>query len=176
MTKLNTVLENLEERLNYASYRYCASGLEPQDVKQNMVLAIIEQAEIEPDFLDQKPAYIFQKAVWKGAQRQIDYGVAYNKYVGDLERRTDKLEEYIEPIELVVSEEPTPEQDALEKETLNHLLTAIRDLEEKDQTIIAMTYQGYKGKEIAKKLGVTSATISQHRKAIRLQLETFATA
>ncbi len=62
----NNPLENLLPRIRGAAHNIAPQyGADPDDVEQEIVLAILERYAQEPAFLNNKPAYIVNHGAWR---------------------------------------------------------------------------------------------------------------
>ena len=153
-TKIKITSRKIAKRYNYE--------IDAEDVEQDMYLALVEAHDKDPEFSNVNSQwYAMQKAEWAGmeaARKQITYRKynAKEKYVnGDDDDDNDS----ISMLELYPSKECTIEQ----YEMRDTLLSAIAALDVTCQKIVAMLYQGFTQVEIAARLGMTPAAISQKK-------------
>jgi len=66
MTAQNPLLERLTPRIRGAAHNVARQyGADPDDVEQEIVLAILERYAENPDFLNQTPAYVVNHGAWR---------------------------------------------------------------------------------------------------------------
>lgn len=174
--RLEEVLSKLEKRISQASYRYSGYDLEPEDVRQNIILAIMEQADKDPEFLDQSPNYIYQAAVWRVRNNRKAIQTR-NRYISPAPISAMSIngddDEPMDILEIYEDSTPNPEQETIETEKLNQIIQAIRSLDDTHRKIVSMIYAGYKGCEIAEDMGISPSRVSQHKSHIRAHFSNY---
>lgn len=150
-------IEGLTPRIiAYAGFVY-SPELDREDIQQEMVKAILEQAQKDPDFIHQKDSYLLKLATWKAQ------AVAARTRVYD-NRVTEEPEEF-DIFDASASADPA---DLYEhQETMEELLEAIQKLSPENIQVVKMIYLGYSQKEISEKLNVSPAAVSQRKQSIR---------
>jgi DNA-directed RNA polymerase specialized sigma24 family protein len=124
------------ERIAHKMTLSCYSQLDPQDVLQEMNLAMPERADVDPSFLDEAPGYVSRFAAWRGRDR--------------CKRQCAHIAVDLEVTGSTLSE-PRPDQDlAIDVGRLLDGLSAA------EQWIAQRLGAGYTQTEIARELGYSS--------------------
>ena len=149
-------LEALMPRIRGAAHNIARQrGDNPDDVEQEIILAILERYTVEPEFLDQTAAYIVQHGAWKASG-----------YV----RMSDRIEDhdvYADFGPAVTSTNPWRGVDLR-----LDLQQAMAGLSERDQQIATDLAAGYTPREIGPDLGISYRTVynRMHRMADAMAL------
>lgn len=136
-----------------------AAGYEPEDVYQDMTLALVEREKQEPTFLEQKDAYILSHCSWNGRHKAAA-GRVYGKY-----NEPENLK-----YELVSDKAAGPEDEAETRELLAGLKNVIEGLSLKDKKILSLLMIDYSPADIARRLNVSRSAICQRLQRIRKTL------
>lgn len=164
---VNPIKITITARKVARSYGY---QVEAEDLEQSMYASLLEQQAVEPDF-DTKntESYVMQKAEWAArqeARKQVTYRKynAQEKYVkGDDDDDDDDDGNGGSSIFEII---PTQEFTIERHEKRMEIVSAISALDATCQKIVAMLYEGFTQVEIAAKLGLTPAAISQKKRQI----------
>jgi DNA-directed RNA polymerase specialized sigma24 family protein len=148
----------LSERIAGAAYNVARQyGVDPSDVEQEIVLAVLEQYTKDPGFLDQTDAYVVSKGVWMARNTLKRQAVQmWNHEVEDTE-----TEEGTPLLDL------TGEYDPWETESLElALANAYDELGDADKGILTGMYEGLNRREIGQAVGLSHTTVNNHIPAI----------
>jgi RNA polymerase sigma factor (sigma-70 family) len=157
---LKTV-ERLSPRLQAIAWHVAdeLAGYRPEDAYQDMLLTLTEQARREPDFLEQKDAYILSKCSWE-IRNKAESGRVYGKYV----------ESEGEEFELLSDKMPGPEQAVEARELITSLRRVVDGLPVKDKMIVSLLVIDCTPAEIARRLKVSRSAICQRLQHVRKSL------
>jgi DNA-binding NarL/FixJ family response regulator len=136
-------ITDLSPRIKGAAHNIARQrGDNPDDVEQDIILAILERYTQEPEFLDNTAAYIVQYGAWRASG-----------YV----KMSDRIEDhdvYADVGPAVTTANPW-EQVSLKLA----IEQAMAGLSERDQQIAAALSAGYKPHEIGTDLGISRRTV-----------------
>lgn len=136
-------LEALMPRIKGAAHNIARQrGTDPDDVEQDIVLAILERYTQEPEFMDQTAAYIVQHGAWKASG-----------YV----KKSDRVEDhdvYADFGPAVTATNPWKQVDLR-----LDLQQVMAGLSERDQQIAVGLTEGYTPREIGPSLGISYRTV-----------------
>lgn len=179
MSEMSEILDRIDPTLRRLAYKFQTEELDPEDVYQNMVLAIIEKAKKNPSFIavrdgyseTERDHYIINFAAWI-AKNHIQKSRVYRKYVSSIEASEAKTESDDAILDFVVDETEAkrPEKAIEHKESLDSIMQAIKALDEPNQMIVLMAFSGHTNKEIAAALHISAPAVSQRRNMIRQQV------
>jgi DNA-directed RNA polymerase specialized sigma24 family protein len=150
--------ESLLDRIKSAAYNVAMQwNADPEDVVQEIVLAILEEYTKDPDFLNQTDAYIVNKGAWMARNALKRMAVQeWNHEVEDVETETGTP-----LLDLVGEYNPWAAVDL--GLALN---TAYDELGEVDRGIVAGMYEGLNRREIGQKVGLSHTAVNNHIPAI----------
>jgi len=176
---LNQRIEKLYPRLNrtaaHVFYGQPVPMVEQEDIAQEMALRIIERVNQLPGRLDQTDAYLMIDAVRCAGNRACSNEIMYSKYVkpeNALSKGNDDEDE--DPVnweEFYNTSQPSIEDTIEKRMMLETIKKRVKELSPECQQLITFAIIGYSDTEIASKLGVSKAAISQRRDTIRRNLE-----
>ena len=135
------------------------------DMQQNMLLKLWEQASKNPQYLSQPDVHLFAFATWKGRSLATS-GRTYSKYIEAESFVADEEGDEISAFEFISTDDPEsrdPAEIFAENETFQQALALLNPTERK---IVEMLYQGYSQVEIAAELGVHKSYITQLKSRI----------
>lgn len=158
---VSQTVERLTPKLQAIAWRVADTGsrYEPEDVYQDMTLALVEQSDQEPAFLEQKDNYILSLCSWRG-RNKAQSKRTYDKY--------NQPENF--GFELISDRTAGPEEAIEMGEMFATLKNAIERLSVKDREILSLLVIDCTPAEISRKLGVTRSAISQRLSRIRRTL------
>ena len=130
------------------------------DLVQVMSEKIIERAQKDPTFLDQKDSYILTFATWRG-KVAAGYGYTYNKYMGEEQVIATEDGEESSSFDYIPGSDPSPEEITVQREEMAMLVARMKGFNRHDVQIVSMLYVGYTRAEIARELGITKSAITQ---------------
>lgn len=133
--------------------------MEPDDLAQEMNLAILEKAQQDPDFLLAKKSYIINFAIWRAKDAARKNRRRYTNHLAETDPDDDDPASFI-----------APDLDLDYSITIRQILDT---LGEKTRSIALLLAQGYKKTEIAGMMKVTPQAIGYH---VRQAQATFAEA
>jgi RNA polymerase sigma factor (sigma-70 family) len=171
---INAKIESLTRRIHNAAVKVAASqpvpGLvDPDDIAQEMALRMLERAAQITDLAEQSDAYLMIDAIKNAGWHTCQKEVTYLKYVEPEPMVSSDDDEDAESLlEFIPSQERDPEQIVIERQMVGDILLAMRNLSEPSRKLIVLSATGLS--EIARKLGVSKAAISQRRNTIRKNL------
>ena len=140
-----------------------------EDVCNDMILAIMEKAADDPEFMNQKPAFVLQFATWY-AKNQANRARIYQARLETEGDQDENRETILETIEDLTS--ANPEQAVIIRQTLRELQEeVIAKFTGNKQAIIRLMAQGYSRVEISNELNISKAAVTQACKRIGLILE-----
>jgi DNA-directed RNA polymerase specialized sigma24 family protein len=148
----------LSKRIAGAAYNVARQyGVDPSDVEQEIVLAILEQYTKDPAFLDQTDAFIVNKGAWMARNTLKRQAVQmWNHEVEDAE-----TEEGTPLLDL------TGEYNPWYAESLELALAdAYDELDDTDKGILTGMYEGLNRREIGQAVGLSHTTVNNHIPAI----------
>jgi DNA-directed RNA polymerase specialized sigma24 family protein len=150
--------ESLIDRIKGAAYNVAVQwNADPEDVEQEIVLAILEEYTKDPNFLNQTDAYIVNKGAWMARNVLKRQAVQeWNHEVEDVETETGSP-----LLDLVGEHDPWAVIDL--DLALN---TAYDELGEVDRGIVAGMYEGLNRREIGQKVGLSHTAVNNHIPAI----------
>lgn len=166
-TSANERISELAPRLNARARAIAAASPEhdPDDLFQEMALAIIDRTNRDASFISQKDAYILQFATWFGKNR-ASASRTYGKYVGQEMMIKAEDGDTISSFDLIGDNTQNPERQYIRMETAEDLGERIKTLTPHNQQIVAMIYLGYSQVEIAKELGISKPAVTQRKATI----------
>lgn len=133
--------------------------LEPDDLYQEMALAIVERSQKDPRFLEQQDAYVTQFGTWR-AKHAAERG--YRQAA-----RTTPLEDGEADMYCLVSDpSEDPEEAAEQAEALDELVEMVLELTPENQSVVKLIYLGYSESEIATRLHISRPAVSQRKRTI----------
>lgn len=157
-------LSSVSGRLKSIASRYASDHLEAEDIYQDMVVGLLEQAHKDPSFPKQTKSYICAKAGFL-AMHAVRAKNIYRRYVESVSAKPQEADQV--HIDSFTSQSINPEKAVEQAEEAFRILDAIKRLSARDQAIVKMAYVGLSNAEIANKLGVSRAAITQRRAAIQ---------
>jgi RNA polymerase sigma factor (sigma-70 family) len=170
-SKIESLSPRLQRKARVIAHK--SDQVDVDDAYQDMVLSILERSEHSPDFVEQTDSYITQQAAWD-ASHVARSGRIYRKYNAVPVEFTDDEGDTINLID--ITPDPTDvEAETLESLEMKSLAAAIKALAPDNRQVVIMLYQGYSNKEIAEKMGISPAAVSQRKGTIRKHLEPFVT-
>jgi DNA-binding NarL/FixJ family response regulator len=150
--------ESLNNRIKGAAYNVAMQwNVEPDDVEQEIILAILEEYANDPDFLNQTDAYIVNRGAWMARNALKRMAVQeWNHEVDDAE-----TEAGTPLLDLVGEYNPWTTVD-LEAALAN----AYDELSATDQGILSGMYAGLNRREIGQQVGLSHTSVNNHIPAI----------
>lgn len=143
----------LAGRIRGAAFNVAAQwNVEPEDVEQEIILAILEEYASDPAFLDQADAFIVNRGAW--AARDHLRRMAAQEWNHEVE---DAIPD------LVGEANPDP-WATVDLEAA--LASAYDELNATDQGILFGVYQGMTRREIGKAVGLSHTSVNNHVPAI----------
>jgi DNA-directed RNA polymerase specialized sigma24 family protein len=158
-------MSQLTPRIKGAAYNVATQySVDPEDVEQEIILAILEEYTKDPTFLDQTDAYIVNKGVWAARNVLKHQAVQmWNHEVEDAETETGT------PLLDLIGE-----YDPWEAESLELALSeAYDELNPTDQGILSGMYAGLNRREIGKTVGLSHTTVNNHIPAIAEAIQAY---
>jgi RNA polymerase sigma factor (sigma-70 family) len=158
---------SIQERLTELAPRLIAYSkfvrspeLDNDDIQQEMSLALLERAAVDPAFSEQSTSYMAWYATWSAKNA----AAKTRTYDGHVQEAGDEMLEVV----LIGHDEATsdPEAIAEQNEELDELLAQISAMTPENQTVVKMTYLGYSNNEIAARLNITPAAVSWRKKNV----------
>jgi DNA-directed RNA polymerase specialized sigma24 family protein len=150
-----TVLEGLEDRIKGAACNVAQSwGADADDVEQEMVLAILERYEEEPEFLQQTDAYVVNYGAWKARDVLKHEACQFNREVEDSPVEDD---DGITLLDLADQQDPWAEISVSLA-----VREAIENLDDTNRQIALGLAAGYAVPEIADEIGMTRQAVYYH--------------
>ena len=155
----------LSKRIAGAAYNVARQwNADPDDIEQEMVLAILERYASDASFFDQTDAYIVNAGAWAVRDALRRQARQWNNEVEDAD-----TVEGTPLLDLAATDDPWGAvvlEMALEQ--------AVEGLDEVDQQIIAGMFEGYSSREIGEMTGISYRTVYNHlpqiAEAVRAQL------
>ena len=150
-----------------ASYRCRESNgeLEADDVLQTMVVALLEKG-----FSQRYGAgYYLKLATWR-ARDYCELARIYRKHVATMPLVVDQGGEAFDLAEFMPTLDASPEERVIAAERMSDLQVRLTPEQSK---IVALLMDGYAKSEIAERLGVSRARVSQHLAGLRAALAGF---
>ena len=164
--RIFALMPRIDRRAVILSRRH---DLDLDDIRSEMLLAILERAHEEPDFLAQTDSYIVQYGEWKAlhvAERQH----TYERYCPLFPEDADELipQHTPSPEQAIIAAELAEERAARSqavREVVSNLTGSIRTVAEGLMT-------GRRRKDIAQDLGVRAQTLSHYYRRLAVALAT----
>lgn len=160
-------IEDLQPVLGYKANYICNSVnpepfIEQCDIEQEMAIALLERARRDEAFCEQASTYLAKLAEWRGlnaalrTKGHVDAAISLDtqEYAGQAEFA-----------ELIPDSTMSPEDSAVQAETIEELLEMVED-DPRGAQMVRMFYLGYSETEIAGELGVSQAAISQRKRKL----------
>lgn len=141
--------------------------LDAEDVVQSVFKSVflrLGEGQFEVGSWDSLWALLAAIAVNK-SRKWVDY---YQAQARDLDREKPLNAGTSDSSWQVIDREPTPPEALALTETLEQIL---KDLEEREQTIVSLSLQGYEVAEISSHLGCTESKVYRLLRLVRHQLE-----
>ena len=160
MTELEARLseESLSKRIKGAAYNVAMQyGVEPDEVEQEIVLAILEEYTKNPDFLNQTDAYLVNKGAW--VARNVLKRQAVQMWNHEVE--DDDTETGTPLLDLIGEDDPWTATDLQLA-----IILAYDELDTVDQDILYGLYEGRNRREIGEMVGLSHTSINNHIPAI----------
>lgn len=153
------------------------SEYDADDLSQTAALKMLERNAIDPSFAGRPDAEIETFAIWR-MRSKAGAGRTYTQYCEPETYITDDEDEEISDLEIVASDDMTPEEIYIECESISELNSDVRDLMTVAKSVLSaqnyqiceMLYQGYSQDEIAVALGVSKSGISHRKETINKAL------
>lgn len=167
-TNLSTFFEAATPTLRRIAARYASDDpATADDLYQAMAETLTRRAHANPDFLAQKPAYIF-RAAQLAALHALRLQATYRRFNSPLAQGEpdDDAAHPIPTVELIAAPSASPEAATVMAQDAFRILDALRKLTRRDRQIASLLYQGFKPSEIARELGIPRYTVSQRRQVI----------
>jgi len=147
--------QSLTHRIGGAAYNVATQwNVDQGDVEQEMILAILEQYTLDPDFLNQTDAYIVNKAAW--AVRD-----ALRRQARQWNNETENYETFTGTPLMDLLADEVNSTDLMELQAT--FAKAYDELEETDRAILTSLYEGYTYREIGAMVGGLSQTSVANR-------------
>lgn len=152
--KLLSLQGYLDRIAHKLSFTY--TGYDPDELLQEMNVSICEQAEKDPDFLNQTDGYITRRAAWHiktWVRDQYD-----NRRIGlNLEADEDEPSEWISA--------PIVDQDII-----IDVQDALASLSGRVAEVAKMLMKGWKATEIAEQMGITKQSVQYYKNQLKAAL------
>jgi RNA polymerase sigma factor (sigma-70 family) len=168
MSPAEEALDRLTPKLRSIAYRIAQgdpSGvLDPDDIFQEMAIVLLERSEKDPEFLNQKDAYILVTCAHNGGTHKVRSSrTHYHHYAYTTESTDDAFDDIID---LIPSREPSPEKQVIDLEEIRAISAAYLALTPENQQVVKLLYLGDRQTEVAAVMGITPAAISQRKQVI----------
>lgn len=151
-----TTERDLDNRIQKAARWLCRTRPElAEDVAQEMWFAILERAEREPAFMEQKPAYVMQYAKWRASNWLMRTGLMGAE---DVELDAPVGDEEATLADVLAGREVAVERYVVSKVTLEDALLA---LDTTARGVMTGLLEGFGKLEIARLLKVSPATVTK---------------
>lgn len=153
----------MSKRIAGAAYNVARQyGVDPADVEQEIVLAILDEYSKNPAFLDQADAYIVNKGAWMA--RNVLKRQAVQMWNHEAEEPDDEREyngHIFNGVNDLTFLDVVSGRDSQEAVDLAVALkTAYSKLDSTNQTILSGMYEGLTRREIGQAVGMTHAGIN----------------
>lgn len=177
-----TKIQKLAAKLRGVAYKFSRSTgvyVDPEDIYSDLVTAILNQAQVDPEFINQTDAYIIQFAKFQ-ASHICQKAQVYLRFVDELGNVVDpEDEDQAEDLEMTaeVREKLLQNIQAVETEVLyNEMVetfvqTATSNLNQSELETVYMLYMGYKPAEIAREANISRAAVSMRIDKIAKKLK-----
>ncbi|KPL72228.1 hypothetical protein ADN00_15525 [Ornatilinea apprima] len=175
-------IQKLAAKLRSVAYKFSRSTgvyVDPEDIYSDLVTAILNQAQVDPEFINQTDAYIIQFAKFQ-ASHICQKAQVYLRFVDELGNVVDpEDEDQAEDLEMTaeVREKLLQNIQAVETEVLyNEMVetfvqTATSNLKQSELETVYMLYMGYKPAEIAREANISRAAVSMRIDKIAKKLK-----
>jgi len=158
-------LESLTPRIRGAAHSIARQyNTDPNDVEQEMILAILERYAAEPEFLDQTAAYVVNFGAWRARNALKREAVQDSRCLEDTPLSDDPDAPTI--LDFVATTNPWPQVDlrlCIEQ--------AMAGLDETNQQIASGLAAGYTPREIGPAIGVSYRTVYNRKEQIGAALQ-----
>lgn len=160
LAETNPKLSHLLPIINQMGWRYARpTGLDADEVANEIVLAILERQAKDPNFMNQTDSYILHAGRY-AAWRQMDRNSTDAKYVADGD--FDLMTEEIPDDELGIEEMLTRAEEAIT------LALAIEQLSDRERSVVTLAAAGITTGEMAQTFECSPAAISGYKsRAVR---------
>ena len=155
-------IQSLTPRLIAKSHFIPSDHLEPDDLQQEMFIALLEKAQAAPGFAEQKDAYLVRYATWM-AKHAAERTWTYSSHV---ESQTLSLAGEDEVFDNFSDDNADPAYLVEQSEELEEMLSRLQDLSPENRTVVKMIYLGYTESEIATELGISRPAVTQRKRTI----------
>lgn len=135
------------------------------DLFQIMVKVLIERAQREPDFINQKDAYILKYASWN-VRNAANSARTYLRIILPETIIKDDEGDEVSNFDFLKAPCEDPESQIIRDEAIDSLIADLNKLKGRDHAIVCLMYCGYSRTEIAKELGITKSAITQRARKI----------
>lgn len=150
--------ESLNNRIKGAAFNVAAQwNTDPEDVEQEIVLAILEEYANDPNFLNQTDAYIVNRGAW--AARDHLRRMAAQEWNHEVDNEETDTGTPLLDLAGEINPWATVDLEAA-------LASAYDELNATDQGILFGVYQGMTRREIGKAVGLSHTSVNNHVPAI----------
>lgn len=171
MTPLDSLLPELKKTASILALR--SYDIEAEDLFQEMCLVILEKAQSDPEFMEQKPNYIKGQA-WFVGLRRLEKTYTYRRHIvrnsAAMRAIDSQALDLFESLSEVIEETDLSGQEPRQVETSLvrswEMAEVFATLDAKNQTIVQGLFIGLEGREIAEEIGISPAAVSQRKKII----------
>lgn len=173
ITAVASKIEKISPKVRHISQIVANASPEhdADDIFQESVLWLLEQAEKDPSIVEQTDAYVIWGATTTGGKHAARASRTYTRYVQAEPRvENDDEDEDIEWIETLADSSNDPEARFIENEEISALASAIAQLTPANQKLVTMLYNGFNQNEIADALGISKGAVSQRKATVERQL------
>jgi hypothetical protein len=134
---------------------YQSPELTDEDIFQGMALSLIEKDQNDPAFCEQKDSYLKQCAFWEG-MHLVEPTHAYDRHV----------QEESVLFEQIPDEAGDPARIAEDNELMSEIIDLVSQMSAENIAIVKLFFLGYGTGEIASKMGISSAAVSQRKNTV----------